>query len=587
MYAIFHNRKSRKSSVPHHNTVLLHHQPTSNHPISVNTTTPVLDPSLSENESMEDEIYGFEKKIIKMEKELEDMKGGLKEIKENLSASKRTENIILDTDASSVDGDDATNAHASTSLKPMDGSNLDDSLNDSMHDHNQKDLDVVIVFNDSCSRSYKSHNDDAYNTHALEADVDNTMNASMTSHNQTNSEGHQVTSNNMNSNNEDRQKKSKLYNTEGIYIHTILSIGYMEAGPIKCWMYAIGTLLLVCLQITLLDFVVQDRFHFNENREADFCAHMGPGLTTTLIAMAIIFTSAVFEDIKESMVEEAILVHAVIHQKDKISSPPALGLIRICLHVRRFLLPWLLIRSAIFATFSGTNLDQSDIILDFLSISVIVEADNIMGRFFFSETRNQLADILVREINTEYDDEDKNNVYFRTSSQVWPRILAIIPTMSITIGSIILKSANDCGDRMFRFMTFFVDFVLPLALALPYWFGCCIQDKSNDSLLEKYIRFLGEGNLNGVAFFVVYTVAGAVARRLYSGIEYNTVLDITWIFLLFFLLSRIFYVKYIHNQEITWKHMVYILLLSSVFFIGIIDLFVDACFGIDLIWFFW
>ena len=580
MNRAFHNRKRRRSS------------------ISANST-PVSNPSVSAKESMEDKIYQIENKIVKMEKELENMKGGLKEMKECLSPSKMKENIIQITDASSVDDDnDASNAHASTSPKPVDGNDIYDCLNDSMHDHTQKDLDVVIAFNDTCSRLYKSN--DNYNTDALEGDIDDTMNASITSHNQTNFQvitsnninenslsPYQVTSNNMTPNNQDRQKKSKLYNTEGIYIHTILSIGYMEAGPVKCWMYAIGTLSLVCIQVVLLDFMMEDNFLYNVNVGSDFCRRLTPALTTTLIMMAIIFISVVFEDIKESMVEEAILMHAVTHRKEKISSRRAIGLIHICLRMRRFMLPYNLIRCAMLVVSSDKHLEHSSIILDFMSISVIMEADNFMGRFFFSEARNQLADLLVREINTEYV-EDKNTMFISISSHLWPRILAIIPTMSVTIGSIILKSKNECEDKLWRFMIFFADGVLPHAMVLTYGFACCIQDKSNDTLLGKYIRFLGDWNLNLIAIGVIYIIATmTTAREAYSDVFFLSRDGSTWFIWLFGLLFRSIYVNEIQNQEITWKHVVYVFVLTSFFIAGYTDLFVEAFLGINLIWLSW
>ena len=56
---------------------------------------------------------------------------------------------------------------------------------------------------------------------------------------------------------------------------------------------------------------------------------------------------------------------------------------------------------------------------------------------------------------------------------------------------------------------------------------------------------------------------------------------------LFGLLFRSIYVNYIQNQEITWKHVVYVFVLTSVFIAGYTDLFVEAFWGINLIWLSW
>lgn len=548
---------------------------------------------------MEDKIYRIENKIINMEKELEDMKGGLKNLIDFLSSSKKKENIVQDIGKSSsynkssdvdvdavadadvkVDDDVICKVHATTSPYRMDIKDLDSTLDNCIHDQNHENLDIVIVSNDKSSNVHKSPDDGVSN--AVDHNQTNFQVVTGNNINPNNSGTHQAIPNTLTQNDKDQQSKSKLFNTEGIYIHTILSIGYLEAGPIKCWIYAIGSFLLVSLQMVLLDFIRNDRLLLNDNGAVDFCGQLGPGLITTPVVMSIIFASVVFEDVKESMVEEAVLNHVVIHRKQNISSLRAVELIRICLRVRRFILPWYLISSAMLAMFSDSNLDQSGIILNFLSISVIVEADNFLGRFFFSETRNQMADVLLEEINDQYHAEDKNNIFISTSSQVWPRVLAVIPATTVTIGSIILKSMNGCEDKMFRFMFFFADRVLPHAMLLMYGLICCMLDKNVDTLLGTYIRFLGDLNINFVAYAMVVTVTA-----LSSPIGILLWLVISCLFLLYALFWRRFYVNHLHNQEKTWKHVLYVFVITSSLIAYYTDLFVDAFVGKNMFWLIW
>ena len=538
---------------------------------------------------------------MKMEKELEDMKGGLKEMKEYLSLSKSKENIYQETDASlnlnkssnannddDGDDDDIYEANALTSSKPMDVTDKDNNLDETIHDQNKENLDIVITKSDynvshTGTTIPKTNLDNAYHYKKTKIQA---LTRILVPQKEEKEED------------DDSQNKIELHNTQGIYLHAILAVGYKKAGPIKCWIFAIGTFSFVSLQIVLLDFVRDNQLLINMNG-ANFCVDIGPALFTTLLAMSIIFTTVVFEDIEESVVEEAILMHTVTHRKDKISSPPALGLIRICLRVRRLLLPWYLNSCVMLLMFSGTNINSSGIILNYMSISVIIEADNVLGRFLFSKTSNHIAEQLVEQINREYhnhhdddeEEEDKKDMFIPTSSHVWPRMLAIIPTMSMVIGSIILNSISGCEDRMIRFMDFFAVSVLPHSVLLIFGLSCCIQSKynSNNSLFEKYIRFMGDLMLNMVAWITVGVVTTMVHPiKSYSDVVHLRKLGLLWLSLLLGLLLRSIYVNHIvNNQEKTWKHVLYVLVLTSGFIVGYIDLFVDACFGINLIPFLW
>ena len=586
MRRVLSKRKSGHSSNRFRiNSQLPHHQSREDHPITANTRMSSSDPLISNHESMDAKIDWIQNKIDNLEKDLEEMKGHMKELLKYSLSSKIKETAMENSHAYSSlykspddDNDDVSNGL--TPVISMDVADRDGTLDTSKIIDNLGNEEVAVAANDTSTSLNKASNDNVSNEFILippassdVADLENIINIG-TNHGHSGS--HPAKSHSVIPNNVHKKRKPQVYNTEGIYMHAIISITYFEAGPIKSWIYAIGIFLLVTSQIVLLHFIRQDRLI------SDFCEELGPALTGTLMAMAIIFASIVFADIEESAVEEAVLNHAVKYRTENISSLRATGLIRICLRVRRFFLPWWLLRSEMLVILSNTNLDHSQIILNFVSISVIVEADNLLGRFFFSETYNQVLDQLLDAINTGHDDVDKKNVFTSISSRFGSQMLAIIPTMIMTIWSITVKAMNGCVEKLDHLITVLAAQILPHVMMLIYSIASGIHDNHSHTLFERCVRFLGDWNLNMIAYmWVVVTANMFSSSELYRDADFLTFIGVAWFSLLVFLLLRSIYVNHVHNQEKTWKHVVYVISITSCLMLIYIYILLES-FGISI-----
>ena len=360
-----------------------------------------------------------------------------------------------------------------------------------------------------------------------------------------------------------------LFNTEGIYIHAIVNICYSEMGAFKSWLCALGALSLIVSQMTLLYFFGGNIFITSVEQDVNVsCGLLNAETTITLVLMSIIFMCIVFEDIRESVVEEIIMNHALLHRKENIASKGAARLVRICLRLRRFVLPWYLIACAVrFLLLPQNNIDASGIILNFVSIGIIIEADNFWGRFLFSERDNQKVDKVVAHVMKNYDDQDRANVYLSSTSLMWPRMLAVIPTMLVSIVFITISEGflDDCAAKLQDFIRFHATMLLPVETMSIYQLICFIRYKRGGTLFERWMRMLGDWIVN-MAPFTLLAASLNFSDYFRTGLtRFLSGIGMELGFTLLFLGSRFIYVSYLENREKTWKHVIFVIFWSLYF----------------------
>jgi hypothetical protein len=149
--------------------------------------------------------------------------------------------------------------------------------------------------------------------------------------------------------------------------------------------------------------------------------------------VAILFSGSLYKDIKESMVEEALLNHAMAktvgtHQNraQENSTQLLAWIIRLTLRMRIFVLPWV-IAAASTTIIVVESLSAKNIILNLLAIGFIAEADNVFGLIFLSDSQKSRANDFVDQSKKEVNKDDVN------ISPLWLCILAILPTVIMVV----------------------------------------------------------------------------------------------------------------------------------------------------------
>lgn len=297
--------------------------------------------------------------------------------------------------------------------------------------------------------------------------------------------------------------RGNLYNTGGVYFHSIITSCYQDCGVLKSWMLAFGVFLMAFFQIMILNWVyIESEATIRSKEETEVCAKSRFSSVLVLLLMSFLFGCILYEDVKESVIEEALLNHAIVRRRSRISSLRAVEAIRFCLRIRRFILPWHLARSAVWLIVSVDVSSTNQIILNFLSIGFIAEVDNFLGSFFYTESCEDTADEILESVRADFD-ESEHYPNLITSSFLWPRTLAVLPTLSITIVTIGLMNLASCVDKLFFFYVAFACSLLPNLIIIGNGIAGFVRDKQRPSLSERYIRCMSDMSFDCASYMLI------------------------------------------------------------------------------------
>jgi len=134
-----------------------------------------------------------------------------------------------------------------------------------------------------------------------------------------------------------------------------------------------------------------------ENNRCDFIAHnkqkMDVQIWILLFVLSLLWTLPVCQEIEEASIEEIVLNH---HVGDTLDGPAEV--VRVALRIRRFIVPLMATSSTIVLLITDT-LSSFAVILNFLAIAIILEADNVVAVLFLNNHRNEIMDDAVRDVD--------------------------------------------------------------------------------------------------------------------------------------------------------------------------------------------
>jgi hypothetical protein len=166
--------------------------------------------------------------------------------------------------------------------------------------------------------------------------------------------------------------------------------------------------------------------------------------------VSILFATYLYQDIKESMVEERLLDHALTkttgtHQSatQKSDTQFLSWIVRLTLRIKKFVLPWS-VTAAATTVIVVDSLSAKNILLNLLAIAFITEVDNLFNTMFISENQKRLADDFVNQSKKELHENDIKISY------LWLRILSVAPVIVMVAAILKMKEflsifSGDCN----------------------------------------------------------------------------------------------------------------------------------------------
>ena len=191
-------------------------------------------------------------------------------------------------------------------------------------------------------------------------------------------------------------------------------------------------------------FLPEDKSLFEELRFTG-CDHLKMTLTKlsythvlVFMFVSLIYAVHLFEDIDESMNEEAILNYGlsqrIFRRPDSSRIPLSAGVIRLSLRIRKFVLPWFAAAGGGLITVRET-MSSRNLLLNVLAIGFITEADNRIGKMFLNKRQTRYIDNYISKLNVlDRDSFVSNFTLFRSRFLgFWSRFLACLPIFVMII----------------------------------------------------------------------------------------------------------------------------------------------------------
>mmetsp|Transcript_18581 Transcript_18581/g.37014 ORF Transcript_18581/g.37014 Transcript_18581/m.37014 type:complete len:562 (+) Transcript_18581:98-1783(+) len=122
-------------------------------------------------------------------------------------------------------------------------------------------------------------------------------------------------------------------------------------------------------------------------------AKMDMQVWVLIFFLALLWTLPIVQDIEEATIEEVVMDH---HLTDSFNGPAEV--IRVTLRMRKYLIPFCT-TSATVVLLLTDNISSKNIILNFLAISLVLEADNVLAVLFLNARRNTFMKNVVRNVD--------------------------------------------------------------------------------------------------------------------------------------------------------------------------------------------
>ena len=293
---------------------------------------------------------------------------------------------------------------------------------------------------------------------------------------------------------EEENDETVVYNTEGYYMHCILITTSSQSSSLRAWMYSIGALLLTFLQTMLMLMIGSDSittlYDFEDTSKSTnisheltekVCAKLDIRKMTVFCAVALIFASQLVGSIKAATIEEIVMRCAA--RQNGTSNLARVKIVQLCSRIRKYVFPWLVNITTIYLVYSDGTPSTNDIMLNFLAIGFLVRVDGCWGVLLCTDASQKRADKAIEKIM------EKEVVRY---SFVWVKILALLPSLAVTIFSVVVLYHGRCLHFVNYYIFFVVGTMAPSIVCAFSGIVSYLLDKKSKTMIERYDHTLNK-----------------------------------------------------------------------------------------------
>merc|ERR1740124_217381 len=185
-----------------------------------------------------------------------------------------------------------------------------------------------------------------------------------------------------------------------------------------------------------------------ESQICDFIAlnrsKMDGGTWLMVIFLALLWALPISQDIEKAATEERVMDHHLTGSRNI----PA-EIVRLALRIRRIILPFMA-TSATLVLLITDNISAKNIILNFLAITFVSEADNVLAVLFLRTHQRELMEKAAKEAHESEEFHDTQVAFF------WAHVHGLFYVVVLLIVLFIVDKVVTKCDHLFDFLIGYV-----------------------------------------------------------------------------------------------------------------------------------
>jgi len=240
-------------------------------------------------------------------------------------------------------------------------------------------------------------------------------------------------------------------NTGTVSMYAVAVVVDSDVHPIFKWSNSLGNLFLVSFQCYVLFDLLYEPVQDDEKQ----CITSGVpsiGKIMLIIFLSLLWALPITQDIEEAAIEEKVLNH---NMKGPLNIP--FEIVRLGLRAKRFVLP-IFSTLATLSVLATEKVSATNLILNFLAITFICEADNLFALMFHRKNQKDMMKKTIRDFNICQPDGT-------AAISFWARCLTFFCVLLLIVGLIY----TDTIIEIFTFKFFYdgkEDYCMELHFAL-------------------------------------------------------------------------------------------------------------------------
>lgn len=233
---------------------------------------------------------------------------------------------------------------------------------------------------------------------------------------------------------------------------------------------------------------------------------MNKRIWVVIVFLGLLWALPITQDIEEACVEETVLDY---HLRGSLFIPAEI--VRLALRLRRCALPFFATSATLTLLITDQFSAKNDI-LNFLAITFISEADNMLAALFLRTGH-------IEQMNKVVEDIDIDTVPYASTAFFWARVQGIYCFLVLVFGLRIADSRVDSCDEVNGFGFELAEYAAYVLLGALFFYKACVKRDEETRFMQIFCA-LNEGFRNFLVwllgYFVIDLVSSAFGKDKYA-----------------------------------------------------------------------